>query len=144
MCVASLFGGLALANAKLGAVHGLAGPMGGMFPAPHGTLCARLLPSVMEGNVNALKSRAPGLPYLTRYDELAQMLTGKASATAREAIAWAKEMCAAVRVPALADFGVTENDFPEIVQKAQKASSMKGNPISLRDEELTEILRKTL
>lgn len=144
MCVASLFGGLALANAKLGAVHGLAGPMGGMFPAPHGTLCARLLSPVMEANVNALKSRAPDLPYLSRYGELAQVLTGKASATAAEAITWAKDICAAVRVPALSDFGVTEGDFSEIVQKAQQASSMKGNPISLSGEELTEILRQAL
>ncbi len=144
MCVASLFGGLALANSKLGAVHGLAGPMGGMFQAPHGALCARLLAPVMEANVNALRERAPGLPYLARYGELARALVGKASATAADAITWANEMRQAVRVPALADFGVTKRAFPEIVQKARQASSMKGNPILLTDEELTAILGNAL
>ncbi|MCP4199767.1 MAG: iron-containing alcohol dehydrogenase [Proteobacteria bacterium] len=141
MCVASLFGGLALANAKLGAVHGLAGPVGGMFSAPHGTVCARLLPHVMEANVNALQSRAPDLPYLSRYDELAKIVTGNAAATAADGVVWVKDTCAALRVPALADFGLTENDFPEIVEKAKKASSMRGNPIFLTDQELTAILQ---
>jgi alcohol dehydrogenase class IV len=140
MCVASLFGGLALANAKLGAVHGLAGPMGGVFPAPHGTVCARLLPQVMEANVSALQSRAPDLPYLSRYDELAKIVTGNTSATAADGVVWVKDVCAAVRVPSLSDFGLTENDFPEIVEKAKKASSMKGNPIVLTDQELTAVL----
>ena len=54
MSLASLFGGLALANAKLGAVHGFAGVLGGMYPAPHGIVCARLLPFVVETNVMAL------------------------------------------------------------------------------------------
>ncbi len=55
MALVSLFGGLALANAKLGAVHGFAGPIGGIFPAPHGAVCARLLAVVMEVNLRALK-----------------------------------------------------------------------------------------
>ena len=59
MALASLFGGLALANAGLGAVHGLAGPIGGMFPAPHGAVCAALLPHVMAANLSALRARAP-------------------------------------------------------------------------------------
>jgi alcohol dehydrogenase class IV len=51
MSLASLFSGMALANAKLGAVHGLAGPLGGVLSAPHGAICARLLPFVMETNL---------------------------------------------------------------------------------------------
>jgi alcohol dehydrogenase class IV len=141
MCVASLFGGLALANAKLGAVHGLAGPMGGIVPAPHGTVCARLLPQVMEANVSGLQSRAPDLPYLSRYDEIGKIVTGNTSATAADGVVWVKDICAAVRVPSLSDFGLNEDDFPEIVEKAKKASSMKGNPIVLTDQELTAVLQ---
>jgi alcohol dehydrogenase class IV len=97
----------------------------------------------METNVNALQSRAPDLPYLSRYDELAKIVTGNASATAADGVVWVKDTCAAVRVPDLSDFGLTENDFPEIVEKAKKASSMKGNPILLTDQELTAILHLT-
>ena len=59
MCVVSLCGGLSLANAKLGAVHGFAAPLGGMFPVPHGVACARLLAPVAEANVRALRARMP-------------------------------------------------------------------------------------
>jgi len=144
MSLASLFGGLALANAKLGAVHGFAGPLGGLFPAPHGTICARLLPLVMEANVRALQSRAPTSPTLRRYDEVARILTGKADATAADGVAWVQDLCAALAVPPLSRFGVTEADFPLVVAQAQKASSMKGNPLPLTDEELTEILRQAI
>ncbi|MHC4355845.1 MAG: iron-containing alcohol dehydrogenase, partial [Planctomycetota bacterium] len=84
MALASLFGGLGLANAKLGAVHGFAGPLGGMFPAPHGVICARLLPFVMETHVRALLDRQPDSPAVVRFDEVARLLTGKATARAGE------------------------------------------------------------
>ena len=77
MAVASLFGGLALANAGLGAVHGFAGPIGGMFPAPHGAVCAALLPHVMEANLRALRLRQPDSPALARYEAVARLLTGQ-------------------------------------------------------------------
>jgi alcohol dehydrogenase class IV len=142
MALASLFGGLGLANAKLGAVHGFAGPLGGMFAAPHGVICARLLPFVMEANVRALFSREPDLPALVRYGEIAQLLTGKSAAKASDAVEWIKELCAALKVPRLSEFGLTEDGFPAAVAKSQKSSSMKGNPIELTDEELLEILRQ--
>jgi alcohol dehydrogenase class IV len=140
MAVTSLFGGLALANAKLGAVHGFAGPLGGMFPAPHGIICARLLPHVMETNVRALQTRQPDSPALRRYDEIAQLLTGQAAATAVDGVAWVQELCRALRVPPLADFGLTNEHFPIAVSKAKDASSMKGNPIVLTTDELTALL----
>jgi alcohol dehydrogenase class IV len=142
MALASLFGGLALANAKLGAVHGFAGPLGGLFSAPHGAICARLLPYVVEANVRALQARMPGSPALVRYDEVAQILTGKSTAQAVDGITWVQDLCDALDVPTLSDFGLTEDDFPTVVEKARKASSMKGNPVVLTDEELTHILRQ--
>ena len=144
MSLASLFSGLALANAKLGAVHGFAGPLGGMFSAPHGAICARLLPYVMEANVQALQARAPSSPALARYDEIAQILTGMATARATDGIAWVQDLCAALKVPPLAESGLKEADIPTIVANSEKASSMKGNPITLTGKELAEILRKAM
>src|SRR4026209_2872477 len=91
MALASLFGGLALANAGLGAVHGFAGPLGGMLHAPHGALCARLLPFVMEANIRALETRQPEHPALGRYFEIAQILTGEKEATALDGVKWTAE-----------------------------------------------------
>jgi alcohol dehydrogenase class IV len=105
MMLASLFGGLALANAKLGAVHGFAGPMGGMFPAPHGAVCASLLPHAMAVNVQALRERLPMSESLHRYDEIARILTGSDKATAGDGVAWVQELCQALRVPSLASYG---------------------------------------
>jgi alcohol dehydrogenase class IV len=144
MALASLFGGLALANSRLGAVHGFAGVLGGMYPAPHGIVCARLLPYVMETNVLALLAQAARSPYLARYDEVAQLVTGHVDATAADGVAWVQELCAALHVPGLAQYGVTEADFGEIVAKSQVASSMKGNPIALSEGELNDILRRAL
>ena len=144
MALASLCGGLALANAKLGAVHGFAAPLGGMFPAPHGVICARLLPLVMAANVQALQTRAAADRALARYAEVAQILTGQPDAEAADGVAWVQALCAELAIPPLADFGVSEDEIPTVVAKAQKASSMQGNPIVLTIEELTQILRQAL
>jgi alcohol dehydrogenase class IV len=142
MSLASLFGGLALANAKLGAVHGFAGPLGGMYSAPHGAVCGRLLPYVMEANVRALQDRAPNAPALGRYVETARILTGKSTASAADGVAWVQDLCAALSVPPLSAFGLRREHFPDLIAKSRSASSMKGNPASLTDEELSEILAK--
>ena len=143
MAIASLFGGLALANSKLGAVHGFAGTMGAMFSIPHGVICASLLPHVMEVNVKALQ-RKGSLTLLSRYDEVARLLTGKPDAEAQEGIDWIHDLCNALDVAPLLEFGVTEVHFPEMIAGAKRASSMKGNPVELTDEELIEILRKAV
>jgi alcohol dehydrogenase class IV len=142
MALASLFSGLALANAKLGAVHGFAGPLGGMIFAPHGTICARLLPYVMEANVQALQNRESDSPALARYDEIAQLLTGSTAKTV-DGVEWVRDICQVLKVPPLSVFGLKEQDFPTVVAKAQKSSSMKGNPIPLADDELMTILKKS-
>ena len=82
LALASLFGGLCLANAGLGAVHGFAAPLGGSFAAPHGAVCAALLPSVLRVNLRALAARAPEHPALARYHQLGPLLTGRPDATA--------------------------------------------------------------
>jgi alcohol dehydrogenase class IV len=143
MALASLFSGLALANAKLGAVHGFAGPLGGMIFAPHGVICARLLPFVCQANVQALQSREASSPALARYDDVARILTGKVSAQAADGVEWIQNLCKALTVSPLAQFGLKEQDFTTVVAKAQKSSSMKGNPIILTDGELIKILGKS-
>jgi len=142
MCITSLCGGLALANAKLGAVHGIAGPLGGMFPAPHGALCAALLPHAMAVNIEALQQRQSGFPALQRYDEVAQCLTGDSAARALEGQRWISQLCADLHIPSLRTYGITESDFPELIELAARASSMQGNPIQLESPELAEILHR--
>jgi len=144
MALASLYGGLALANAGLGAVHGFAAPIGGMFPAPHGAVCARLLPVVMDANVSALRTRQPASAALRRYDEVAQLLTGKPNATATDGIAWVRELCRDLQVPSLASYGISEADFSALIGKAAAASSMQANPIQLNSEEMRGILAQAL
>ena len=143
MSMASLFGGLALANAKLGAVHGLCGPLGGMISAGHGVICGRLLPHVMRANLEALQKRADDSEVLARYDDVARALTGAASAHAVDGLNWVQEVCRALKLPSLCEFGLREKDFDTIIAKCRKSSSMKGNPIVLTDDELKEILRKS-
>ena len=144
MSLASLFGGLALANAKLGAVHGFAGPLGGMMEASHGSLCASLLPHVVEANIKALRSRQSHSDTLSRYDEIAQIITGKQTANADDAVVWLQELCSSLEVPTLSELGLTKDLIPEVVNKAQNASSMKGNPIVLSVDELTGILERAM
>jgi alcohol dehydrogenase class IV len=144
MAIASLCGGLALANAKLGAVHGFASPLGGMFPVPHGVACARLLPGVVEAHVRALRDRAPASPALARYEEVARLLTGDPSAIAEDAVAWLAELADELRVPGLSAYGLTVEAIPEVAEKARIASSMQGNPLPLTGEELAGILREAL
>jgi alcohol dehydrogenase class IV len=141
MAVASVCGGLALANAKLGAVHGFAAPLGGMFPIPHGTACARLLPSVATVNIRALRAREPSSPALARYDEVARMVTGNHSAKTEDAAVWLEALVEELEVPGLSSYGVRDQDIPRVVEAARNASSMKGNPIVLTGDELAEALR---
>jgi alcohol dehydrogenase class IV len=143
LALASLFGGLALANAGLGAVHGFAAPAGGMFDAPHGAACAALLPAVVRVNARALRERAPDSPALARLGEIAAIVSGRPAA-AEAVVDWIADLVRDLRVPGLARWGAGEADVPALVAKARVASSMKGNPIVLEDAELEEIARSSL
>ncbi len=142
LCLASLFGGLALANAGLGAVHGFAGPIGGMFPAPHGAVCAALLPHVMEVNLRALRGREPQNPALARYETLGALLTGNPAANADDGVFWVRRLVQELKIPPLRVYGLGANCSGEVVSNAARASSMKANPIVLTTEELGEVLEK--
>ncbi|MBK9125405.1 MAG: iron-containing alcohol dehydrogenase [Chloroflexi bacterium] len=144
MSAAALMGGLALANAKLGAVHGFAAPIGGMFDAPHGAVCAVLLAPVMRANLRALRERTPGHPSLERYIEIARLVTGTGGATADDGVQWVQALARDLNVPGLSAYGIGLDTLPEIAEKAAQASSMKGNPVVLTLDELVGILEEAL
>jgi alcohol dehydrogenase class IV len=144
MSLASLMGGLALANAGLGIVHGFAAPVGGTFAAPHGAVCAALLPHGMRANVRALQSRAPEGPGLHRYQDLAIWLTGDSAARAEEGADYVERLCREFGIPRLGSYGITNQHVPELVEKALSSSSLKGNPIPLTKDELADALTAAL
>lgn len=143
MALASMLGGMALANVKLGAVHGFAGPLGGMSPIPHGAVCACLLPAVMEVNIAVLKEKKLE-NQLLKFNEIARILTQNKNSVAEDGVIWVKEMVKKLKIPSLSDFNLTSGSFPELVEKASNSSSMKGNPVELENKQLFEILNKSM
>jgi len=144
MSLAALLGGLALANGGLGAAHGIAGPFGGMYDAPHGAVCGILLPHVMATNLRALRERDPGSPALRRYDEVGRILTGDPTADAAAGAAWVAELVGHLGVARLSAYGASAADVASIVAKSAVASSMQANPIRLTDEEIAGIVERAL
>ena len=144
LALASLFGGVCLANSGLGAVHGLAAAAGARLSAPHGAVCAAVLAAAMDVNLRALRERAPGHSALGRMDEVAVLLTDRSDATPEDAIVWLQELTSALSIPGLASYGLDQEQISAVVAAAQKASSMRGNPIELRDEEVSEIVTRSL
>jgi len=145
LALASLFGGLCLANSGLGAVHGLAAAAGARLSAPHGAVCAAVLSAAMDVNLRALRDRAPEHQALARMTEVASLLTGQPDARPEEAIGWLQDLTTALSIPGLASYGLDDDaEIAEVVTAAQKASSMRGNPIELTDPEVSEIVTRSL
>ncbi len=144
MSMASLLGGMALANAGLGAVHGFAAPIGGAFHAPHGAVCAALLPHSVDINLRALRERAPQSPAIARYAEVAALLTGKSDARPEDAIHPLLALCREFAIPPLAQYGITAHHVDSLCAKAAEASSMKANPIVLTEQERRDMLTRAL
>jgi alcohol dehydrogenase class IV len=144
LALASLFGGVCLANSGLGAVHGLAAAAGARLSAPHGAVCAAVLAAAMDVNLRALRQRAPGHSALGRMNEVAALLTDRSDATPEDAIVWLQELTSALSIPGLASYGLDQEQISAVVAAAQKASSMRGNPIELSDEEVREIVTGSL
>lgn len=144
LCLASLLGGICLANAGLGAVHGFAGPLGGRLGAPHGALCAALLPTVMGANVAALRAADPASPVLARYQEVARILTGRADAVAEDGAAWVRALAERLSIRPLSAFGARAEDAGAVAEAAARASSMKGNPVRFDPDALRALYLQAL
>jgi alcohol dehydrogenase class IV len=144
MSLASLLSGLALANAGLGVVHGFAAVVGGRSHAPHGEVCAALLPHGMSVNIRACRARAPEGEALRRYQTVARLLTGKPDATAEDGVEWVHQLCQELQMPPLSKYGIQESDVPLLVENASRANSTKGNPIALTADELRDIISAAL
>jgi len=141
MCIGSLFGGIALANAKLGAVHGFAGPMGGMIGAPHGVVCGIILPYVIKANIKALQERKPSSEVFKKYEKVAKIVTKNEKAKPKDLIQWTDELYEKLNMPHLSEVDLKEGQIEELVGKAKISNSMKGNPIVLTDKELRGIVK---
>jgi len=143
LAITSLFGGLCLANAGLGAVHGFAAALGARLGAPHGAVCAAVLAQAVEVNLRAVRERAADGPTLPRLSELAVLLTGNPTAQPEAAIGWLADLTADLQIPGLGTYGLTDAQTGEVVAATQRASSMRGNPIDLTDDELAEVLYRS-
>jgi alcohol dehydrogenase class IV len=144
MSMASLLGGLALANAGLGVVHGLAAPLGGMFDAPHGAVCAALLPHGIEANIRALRARGEGREVLERYARLASLATGQQDALPEDLVTWTGQLVRHLHIQRLGSYGLRDGDVEVLVAQAAKANSMKANPLLLTEAELRHVIDAAL
>ena len=147
MAYAALLSGITLAQVGLGSVHGLAAPLGALFPVPHGVACGATVAAATEINIRALEERDPGSQALEKYAKIGRLLCGKAHLEDAEArtllVQTLKEWTARMRVPPLSAYGIREADLDVIVANC-RGSSMKTNPIDLADKEVWEILRRCL
>jgi alcohol dehydrogenase class IV len=147
MSWAACCSGIALANAGLGAVHGIVAALGARFPVPHGMGCGILLAATTRANLAALAARAPDAPALARYADAGRILAARpdlADDAARamllaELDAWTESL----GLPRLADHGVGPADLPTLVAES-RGSSMRTNPVTLDDAEIAGILAACL
>jgi alcohol dehydrogenase class IV len=140
MALVSLWGGMCLANARLGAVHGLAAPIGGLTHAAHGAICASLLSAVMRVNVSVAARDRAGAPVLERYTAVARALTADASATIEQGIVWLEQLTTELGVQRLGQLGLATDQLESVADRGLRASSMQGNPVSLERNDVLAIL----
>jgi alcohol dehydrogenase class IV len=144
MAIASLFSGMALANGGLGAVHGIAGPLGGYKPMPHGTACAALLAPVFEANARLLGKRCPAGHQLDRFCEAARLLTGDPQASVADGVRWLYKLQHRLGLPMLDQFNLSDDDLAVVAKNACNASSMRGNPVMLDNPAIIDILKRAM
>ena len=140
MAYAALTSGITLAHVGLGSVHGLAQPLGSLFPIPHGVACGTTVAEATAVNLEALRARAPGSPALDKYARVGRMLGADDADGLVEALRGWTERFGLKR---LGEYGVSEADLERIVA-GSRGNSMKTNPVELEDAEIAEIVRRRL
>lgn len=142
MLIAGYFSGLALANSGLGAVHGFAAPLGGIYKVPHGEVCAALLPAVLSCNWSQLDSLAASesQDLKTRYTFISRIFTGRDDASMEHLVGWLQSINRQSGIRPLIQMGINQDQWPSIIEKAMAASSMRGNPVGLARDSLHRIL----
>lgn len=156
MSFAALMSGICLANAGLGAVHGLAGTIGALHGIPHGVVCGTLMAAANKLNVRELRRlsqagsptgefSASGISAtLGKYATLGRIF---ADASGRNDdwyidffIDYLHAVTYRLSIPRLSSYGLEKEDLQEIVNQ----SDVKNNPVKLADDHLTEILNDRL
>ncbi len=144
MSYAAFISGITLANAGLGIVHGLAGPMGGFFRIPHGVACGTLLSAAVKSTIRKLQETDPGNSALEKYARVGALLRDTDEKDMERSlntlIDTLEEWTSSLHLPRLGAYSITPSDFDKII----KASSNKNNPISLNDDEVRTILSARL
>jgi alcohol dehydrogenase len=148
MAYAALLSGICLANAGLGAVHGLASPIGARSPVPHGVACGAVLWQTVDANVSVLRRRSPGSAALGAYAQAGRILAGAGedvgpAEAASALVETLRGLVERLGIPRLSAFGMTAADIAPIVADSP-GSSMRTNPVELSDEELMRILEQAL
>lgn len=148
LMLAALWSGIALSHCGLGAAHALAGPLGGAFPVPHGVACAATMPFAMAANLRAAGRAPGGEATVRRYADVARALGAAGGEGDPEAAAAGaermRELCELLNVPKLAAYGVTRDAIPALVERAQRTSSMKANPVALTAADLAGVLERAI
>jgi alcohol dehydrogenase class IV len=139
MATAALLSGMALANAGLGAVHGIAAPLGGVANAPHGAICAALLAPITASTIQVLQRSDPTNQALARYAEVAALFGCEPHASALPA--FLQQLASELGIAQLSKYGVAERDIPLVAEQAAGSSGARNNPALLEAAELAEAIR---
>ncbi|MBB6482092.1 iron-containing alcohol dehydrogenase [Spirochaeta isovalerica] len=136
---AAYLSGITLANAGLGTVHGIAGPLGGFFEIPHGTACGTLMPETMRRTAERLTASGEraGFDTLEKMDRLGRYAGGSDRNRLLEILDYWQDK---LDIPRLSSFGIHEDDMGRIVS----ASGNKNNPYLFSDDELTDLIKARL
>lgn len=145
MAYAALLSGVCLAQTGLGAVHGLASPLGAFFPIPHGAVCGTLVAAATRANIEAMSAREPGNPALDKYAAVGRLLDGRPERhdACQHLIRTLEEWTTRLNLQCLGTYGVRAADLPRVVANS-RGSSMKTNPIVLTDAEVARVLAARL
>ncbi|HEY9081619.1 iron-containing alcohol dehydrogenase [Magnetovibrio sp.] len=146
MAYASLMSGICLAQTGLGSVHGLAQPLGSLFPIPHGVVCGTLVAEATDINIRALIERAPSSPALSVYARAGALMLSdnlRGNDALDGLVRTLRDWTERLELPRLGTFGVGDGDVDRIVANS-RGSSMQTNPVVLSDGEIAELVQRRI